>query len=33
MFDNDKTGQISVNEFGSLYSFINQWKVSSRLVH
>ncbi|XP_023323282.1 peflin isoform X2 [Eurytemora carolleeae] len=28
MFDNDKTGQISVQEFGSLYSFINQWKAT-----
>jgi len=26
MFDMDKTGQINSGEFGSLFSFINQWK-------
>lgn len=26
MFDRDKSGQISVQEFGSLFQYINQWK-------
>jgi len=26
MFDRDKTGQINVQEFSSLFSYINQWK-------
>jgi len=26
MFDRDKSGQINVQEFGSLFSYINQWK-------
>jgi len=27
MFDRDKTGQINVQEFSSLFSYINQWKA------
>ena len=26
MFDRDKSGQINVQEFSSLFSYINQWK-------
>lgn len=26
MFDRDKSGQINVQEFASLFSYINQWK-------
>jgi len=26
MFDRDKTGQINVQEFASLFAYINQWK-------
>jgi len=26
MFDRDKSGQISVQEFGALFNYINQWK-------
>lgn len=26
MFDQDKTGQINVTEFGALFNYINQWK-------
>jgi len=28
LYDNDKTGQININEFGALFNFINQWKAS-----
>jgi len=28
MFDTDKTGQINVNEFGALFTFIQQWKAT-----
>lgn len=27
MFDRDKSGQINVHEFASLFSYINQWKA------
>jgi len=27
MFDNDKTGQIGMNEFGALFNFVTQWKA------
>ena len=27
MFDRDKTGQINIQEFASLYGYINQWKA------
>jgi len=27
MFDRDKSGQINVQEFASLFSYINQWKA------
>ena len=26
MFDRDKSGTITVNEFGDLFNYINQWK-------
>jgi len=26
MFDRDRTGQINIQEFSSLFSYINQWK-------